>query len=207
LAAVPQERSTILKAGVVALYHNPESIKEIMLAETEFWIPPDCFLVEPRVRIMVETTAGRELHDAATMNGLNDLRWDVRPGGLNRQTYTLPAHTVRFRLILTGREAGLRVRWFQGLNSCDTWWAREGSGRLRPIWSWLGRRLPNTPGRRVRFESAYLPDGHERTLEVVHNHPAPGKAGITSLLTIEHHRSGLPDPTSEVVQATLFLVF
>jgi len=26
------------------------------------------------------------------------------------------------------------------------------------------------------------------------NHPAPGKAGLASLLAIEHHCPGLPDP-------------
>jgi hypothetical protein len=192
-AAVPRKRETSLNASVVTYHRNPGGIEHIMLAEVEFRIPSDCFLDEPRIRLIIDRSAGRELQEAASGQGRND-PWNLRPGGLNHTTIVLPADTIRWRMILTGREASLRHRCAKSLSLHYGWWARNGSGELRPVWLRTVRLLPSTPGRKVQLESPWLPAKLARTLELVHNHPASGKAGIASRLTIEHHRPGLPDP-------------
>ena len=72
-------------------------------------------------------------------------------------TFLLPPETLRWRLLLHGREASLRVRWFYRLSSASGAWARDDYLNLRPIWKWVLRKLPSAPGRPLQLESVPLP--------------------------------------------------
>jgi hypothetical protein len=148
--------SVKLKTAVVA-YHYLGNRHEMIAAETEFLMPSAYSLDAPRFEILIETAEGWQLHQAATTDGSRNTPLDLRAGARNRMTFVLPAEALRWRLLLRGREASLRSRWFYRLSSTSGAWTRDGSSNLRPIWKWVLRELPNVPGRPLQLESVPLP--------------------------------------------------
>lgn len=177
-------QSEELKATVLACHRDPGGVEEMVEAETEFQMPASCSLDEPRFEVLIETPSGWRRQDAATMGTASPL--DLWPSGWNRATFVLPADTMRWRLLLGGREAGLRERFYSRLSACTGSWARDDRFHIRPIWMWICRRLPNTPGRTLQLKSRPLPVRPERLFKPPQSPGAPGDGGFVSLFQVEH---------------------
>ncbi len=172
---VPRAARATLPATVIACQRDPSLSGGIIQAETEFLIPSGFSLCEPRFDVVVETPRGWRRLEAGTIGDRN-LPLNLRPGGKNRMTFILPPNTLRWRLHLGGREAGLRERFFNWLSSRTGSWAREDSDSLRPAWTWLCRRLPNVPGRTLQLESKVLQVRSQEPLNSPHNRLPPANS-------------------------------
>lgn len=109
--------------------------------------PGACFQLET----VIDTPAGRRRAPAADSAPITS-PWTMEPAATNTLEVVLPLEARRWRLVLSGREAGLRERAAVQLRRAGTW-ARDTSGRLRPTLLWCLRRLPNNPGHRLEFQS------------------------------------------------------
>jgi len=145
-----------MKTAVIS-NHYLGNRHEMIAAKTEFFIPSACSLDASRFEVLIETAEGWKFHQAATTDGSRNTPLDLRAGARNRMTFLLPAEAVRWRLLLRGREASLRLRWFYRLSNTSGAWTRDGSSNLRPFWKWVLRKLPNAPGRPLQLESVPLP--------------------------------------------------
>jgi hypothetical protein len=170
-SAAPQ-----LQAKVIAYPEPIEGPTDVLLAETKFQFPGDWSLADPRLEVRVETSAGWQRNELVMVSSTAPL--NLHPGGQNCVTIVLPSDTVRWRLLLSGKEAGLRAKFFDRLSSSTGLWARDSSFRLRPFWLWLGRLLPNSPGRSLEFESNILPVHSKGPFLAPHNYRAALNAGL-----------------------------
>ena len=186
--------ASTLQAAVLAYDYSPGGMRDIICADTEFYVPPNCSMDLPRFELSIQTQAGWRRQDAATM-GPTVIPLNLRPAGKNRATFVLPADALRWRLIIKGRKAGLRLRFFNQISSSTGSWAHDSSMKIRPVWLWVGRQLPNTLGGAVHLESELLPVHSKRLrLRSPHNQPGTVNGGKAILLHVVRAWPAVTDP-------------
>lgn len=154
LLAPRRASATLLRTIVLGDRFPTFPMPGMICADTEFYLPPNCSLAVPKFELVMRTTAGWQRQDAVQIGPITP--WNPRPGATNRACFVLPNDALRWHLILTGREMSFRSRFFDWLNASTAAWARDRNFNLRPIWVWVGRRVPNSPGRRLQLESDLL---------------------------------------------------
>jgi hypothetical protein len=146
----------VLPTMVKAYYEHPDGVEDALVADTSFEVPPGFYLTAPRMEIEVEVAGVWRHAEAVTLGGFSAIpatALKLQAGGKNRMAILLPSGSQSWRLLVSGESAGLRTRCNYAVGS----WARDDSGTIRPVWRWLIKTLPNSPGPPLLLKSKVLP--------------------------------------------------
>jgi hypothetical protein len=144
-----------MRASALSYETTPAGATNIVLAKTGFIIPPGTAMTQPHLALQIEAADGWQTREAGSMSP-RDPPLNLLPGASNSITLALPANTEKWRLLVTGREGGLRLRLLNRLHASSGPWVRDSSFRLRRGWLWIAGRLPSTPGRPLEFRGEPL---------------------------------------------------